>query len=158
MNGNYSGIPSPVNLDLNSMSSWGTTPIQGTPVVPLPGLGGSGNEGIDWGGTSKLLDNAKGFDLGALGESLGGAADWLGSDTGQGVMGALQGLANSWMAFQKLDLARDQFDFNKSAWQQQYDNQASLTNTRLEDRQRARLGANPDGYESVGSYMKKHGV
>lgn len=78
---------------------------------------------------------------------------WL--STGFGVA---KDLATSWMAMQQLDLAKDQFNFQKDAWTKQFDTQASLTNTRLEDRQRARLGANPTGYQSVGDYMKENGV
>lgn len=70
----------------------------------------------------------------------------------------INGLAQSWMGFKQLGLAKDQFNFQKDSFIKQYDQQASSMNTQLEDRQRARLGANPNGYQSVGDYMSNNGV
>ena len=71
---------------------------------------------------------------------------------------AVGGLANSWLGFQQLGLAEDQFKFQKDAFKQNFNQQAQTINTQLEDRQRARLGANPTGYRSVSEYMNENKV
>ncbi|WP_051299014.1 hypothetical protein [Marinobacterium litorale] len=71
---------------------------------------------------------------------------------------ALSGLAQSWQGMKQLDLAEDQLNFQKKAFSQQFENQRTLTNNQLRDRQAARLAADPSAYESVDSYMKKYGV
>lgn len=70
----------------------------------------------------------------------------------------LGGLAQSWLGFKQLGLAKDQFNFQKDAFTQNYNMQAQTMNRQLEDRQRARLSANPNGYQSVGEYMSKNEV
>lgn len=70
----------------------------------------------------------------------------------------LGGLAQSWLGFQQLGLAKDQFNFQKDAFTQQYNQQATDVNRQLADRQRARLGANPGGYQSVGEYIAENGA
>lgn len=76
-------------------------------------------------------------------------------------MQGLGGLAQSWLGFQNLNLAKDQFNFQKDSFLQQYDQQANMLNTQMEDRQRARLNgrsAENTGYKSIGDYMTDHGA
>ena len=68
------------------------------------------------------------------------------------------GLAESWLGMQQLGHAKDQFAFQKDSWQKQYDNQATLTNANLRDRQSARVAAAPGAYQSVGGYMNQNKV
>lgn len=74
-----------------------------------------------------------------------------------GGLGALQGLANSWLGFQQLGLAKDQLGFQKDAFNKNYANNVSLTNSQLEDRQRARVAANPNA-TAVTDYMNQNRV
>ena len=71
---------------------------------------------------------------------------------------AFSGLANAWMGKQQLDLARDSLNTSRQQFAANFNNQAQTTNTRLEDRQRARVASNPGAYESVGSYLDRNRV
>jgi len=77
---------------------------------------------------------------------------------GGSALGALQGLGNAYMGMRQYGLAKDQFKFQKQAFEKNFNVQKGLTNARLEDRQRARVAANPNAYESVGDYMNKYGI
>lgn len=157
------------------MTGWNTVPS-----LPLPGTGGPGwknspatmaqatasaqaamNTGIL--GTEGSLSDKWMESQGAFGhDAMFGGVDQKTGIATKGwvdpVMGAVGSLADSWLAMQQLDLARDQFNFQKDAFSKQFENQRSLTNTRLRDRQRARLGANPNAYQSEAEYMSKNGV
>ena len=50
-------------------------------------------------------------------------------------------------------LAKKTLEENKRQFQMNYDAQKQSTNTRLEDRQRARVASNSGAYQSVGDYM-----
>ena len=73
-------------------------------------------------------------------------------------LGAVSGLGNLWMGMQNYGLAKDQLDFQKDAYTKNYAAQAKTTNASLEDRQRARVAANPAAYVSVSDYMAKNGI
>lgn len=70
---------------------------------------------------------------------------------GQSLLGGFLGMRQYGLAKEQLEESRRQFDKNFAA-------QQKLTNTRLEDRQRARYASNPGAYRSPGEYMKEHGV
>jgi hypothetical protein len=72
--------------------------------------------------------------------------------------GGVSSIADLWSGMQQLNLARDQLAFQKDAFNKNWAAQRTTTNTALADRQRARLGANPTGYESLDSYMGKNGI
>lgn len=55
-------------------------------------------------------------------------------------------------------LAEDAFKENQRQFNINYAAQKSLTNSQLEDRQRARVASNPTGYQSVGDYMNQNGI
>jgi hypothetical protein len=77
------------------------------------------------------------------------------ANTGLGVANAALG---AWQSMQQMDLARDQLAFQKDAFAKNWAAQRKTTNSALADRQNARLGANPTGYESLDSYMAKNGI
>lgn len=73
-------------------------------------------------------------------------------------LGAGQGLLNAFMGMQQYGLAKKTLEENKRQFQLNYDAQKTTTNAALEDRQRARLAANPGAYESLSSYMDKNRI
>lgn len=82
---------------------------------------------------------------------------------GEGEMGqfglqAGQGIFNGWLGMQKLDLAKNELRENKRQFDMNWGAQKNLTNSRLEDRQRARNAANKGGHQSTDEYMSRHGV
>lgn len=74
--------------------------------------------------------------------ALGGANSLL-----QGYLGMRQ------YALAKKSLAEGRRQFNVN-----FDAQRKLTNSQLEDRQRARVASGNSGYESVSDYMQKYGI
>jgi len=62
------------------------------------------------------------------------------------------------MGKKQLDMAKDQLDFQKKAFEKNYAAQRQRTNTQLRDRQKRRAYERPDYYQSVGAYMKENGV
>ena len=81
-------------------------------------------------------------------------------DPGWGGMalGAAGGLASAFMGMKQYGLAKETLANNKQQFAAQYDAQKKMTNSAMDDRQRARVASNPGAYESVGSYMAKNGV
>ena len=81
------------------------------------------------------------------------------SQYGSTITGGLQAAGGLWGAYngmQQTKLAKQQMANSLNQWNKNYANQVSSYNTRLEDRQRARVGSNPNAYESVDSYMQKN--
>ena len=77
---------------------------------------------------------------------------------GMPALSAVQGIGNAWMGMKQYGLAKDQFNFTKEQFAKNFGAQQKLTNSRLEDRQRARIASNPGAYQSVGTYMKENGI
>lgn len=77
---------------------------------------------------------------------------------GGAALGLIQGLGSAYMGMKQYGLARDQLQFSKDAFNKNYAAQAKMTNSMLEDRQRARMASNPGAYQSVGDYMAKNGI
>lgn len=104
----------------------------------------------------------------------GGLSGWLrdsgvlnqyganGQMTGQGwgglALGVGQGLLSAYMGMKQYGLYKDQLNESKRQFGLNFDAQKRTTNAQLEDRQRARLAANPGAYESVADYMSKYGI
>ena len=81
------------------------------------------------------------------------------SQYGSTITGGLQAAAGLWGAYngmQQTKLVKQQMANSLNQWNKNYANQVASYNTRLEDRQRARVGSNPNAYESVDSYMQKN--
>ena len=80
---------------------------------------------------------------------------------GTGV-GALSNLFNIYSGFKGLNLAEDQFDFNRGLAQTNLQNQSNLTNERLATRQNTRAlsrGLSPEQAQAeVAQFMQKYGV
>lgn len=124
-----------------------STPLGGTPTNAqiFSDIGGQAPQGI-FGGIGQWLK-----DSGAFGTR--DQQGWAGP--------ALQGvssLANMYMGMKQYGLAKDQLAFQKDSFNKQYDANRTLTNSRLEDRQAARVASNPGAYQSVGDYMNQNKV
>lgn len=118
---------------------------------------------------SPLLDNqATGFNntAGSFGSSLSGSGfDTFSLDNapsmlqyGQLGLGAANGLLSGYLGLNNLSLAKKQASQAQNNWNKQWDANVKTTNAALGDRQAARVASNPNGYESVDSYMKKYGI
>lgn len=68
------------------------------------------------------------------------------------------GLFNAYMGMKQYGLFKDQLNFQKESFARNYDAQRTSMNTQLEDRQKARIAANPGAYQSVGEYMDKNRI
>jgi len=135
---------------VSSLSNWSPDKGYGQltlPVTDVPG-GDAVNSGTNW--------------LGSFGNWLtGGKDDVTGKVTNSGlgsILGVAQGLGNAYMGMQQLSLAKKALAQSKEQFGKNYEAQKRTTNASLEDRQRARLAANPGGYESVGNYMQKNAI
>ena len=73
-------------------------------------------------------------------------------------LGALSGLGNLFMGMQNYGLAQDQLKFQKDAYNKNYAAQTKTLNTQMEDRQAARIAANPTAFASVSDYMAKNRI
>ena len=71
---------------------------------------------------------------------------------------AASALMNGYLGMQNYGLAKDQFNFQKDAFNKNWAAQSKLTNASLSDRQAARVASNPTAYQSVSDYMKANGV
>jgi hypothetical protein len=132
----------------------------------------------DYGST--LFPTTNGLDMSGGGATSGGNGGWgaglnqwlnesgvLGSTDANGIktqgwgglaMSGAQSLGNLWMGMQQYGLAKDTFNENKRQFGLNYDAQRKSTNSRLEDRQAARVASNPGAYQSISEYMKKNGI
>lgn len=72
-------------------------------------------------------------------------------------MNGANALLSGYLGFKQFGLAKDQLNFQKQSFNQNFEARRAETNRNLEDRQRARVAAD-SGAESVESYLKKHGV
>ena len=79
-----------------------------------------------------------------------------------GILPTGLGLANSlfsgWMGMKNYGLAKDQLKFTKNAFNKNFQAQANLINSELEDRQRKRVRTDPDKAQGVAEYMSQYGV
>ena len=134
--------------NLNKIPLLPQSPVQGN--APVADVAGSYTADPAQGYFSKLLLGERGFNP-------DGSVTQAASPVLTGIQ-AFSGLANAWMGKQQLDLAKKSLDVNRQQFAANFNNQAQLTNTRQEDRQRARVASNPGAYESVGSYMDRNRV
>lgn len=126
---------------LASLSSFGASPTSAPAVAsPVPAALGD----VDPSFLDGLLGytNNKGFQPG-----WGGAA-----------LGALQGIGNAFMGMKQYGLAEDALKEQKRQFNLNYGAQKSAFNSQIEDRQRARVAANPGAYDDAATYMKKYGL
>ena len=71
---------------------------------------------------------------------------------------AAGGLASTFLGMKQYGLAKQTLEENKRQFDLNYAAQRQTTNTRLEDRQRARVASNANAYQSVGDYMAVNGI
>lgn len=155
LNLNWGNQPNPTGFSAMDYLPGGYTaqdPSIAMPVLPAAALGG---------GAGVPAAPAAGYDP-SWWDRLIGYRDPVNNTQTAGWGGlALTGLStigNAWMGMKQYDLMKDQLAFQKDAFNKNYANQTQMINTQLEDRQRARVGANPNAYESVASYMDKNRV
>lgn len=73
-------------------------------------------------------------------------------------LGAASGLASAFMGMKQYGLAKETLAQNKAQFDMNYGAQKQMTNSSLEDRQRARVASNGGAYQSVNDYMATNGV
>lgn len=150
-------------------------PPQVSPTIDFSKLLGYGNyAGYDNMSNSSILGEFAGGPGGSLQIAKGGGMfdNMLGPNGwGNLALGGASMLGDLFMGMKQYGLAKDTLKFNKEQFWKQYDAQKNLTNSQLEDRQRARLAAdtvqgangqsvaNPNSnYRSVSDYMTQYGV
>lgn len=124
-------------------------------------------------GRSSLLDNSQ-YDMSKWGNPAGGnnpqemgwfqkyitgGKDSLGNSY-NGIapfVGLAKGGMDAYLGYQQLKLAKEALSFQKDAFSKQFENQRTLTNAQLRDRQRAR-NSSAGGHQSEGAYMAQNGV
>ena len=154
-------------FDPTSMTQWGqlgtgtygdsiAVPQQeffSRPVVPT-----------DWTKQAMIDVNGPNFNSGAINMSGPGAnsgflSGMLGPNGWGGLaLNAAGGLASTYLGMKQYGLAKQTLEENRRQFDLNYAAQRKTTNTRLEDRQRARVASNPGAYQSVGDYMATNGV
>ena len=140
---------------------WFNVVTQSQPLIPSFGQNlGQGNTLIN--SLSRISPGNIGQRIGDWSRNSGfiGTRDPVSGQMSQGwgglALGAGQALMNGLMGMRQYGLARRQFEFQKNAWNQNMANQRKTINTQMEDRQRARVAANPTAYQSVGEYMNQN--
>ena len=74
------------------------------------------------------------------------------------VGGLAKGVFDAYNAYKADKLAKEQFAFTKMNTNRNFQAQANVTNSRLADRQAARVARDPNHFTSVSEYMNKYGV
>ena len=121
------------------------TPLQNAPIVGDPSfIAGANPTAAGVGGETSFWDGMIGTR-----EQPG----WGGF-----ALGAAQTAVSGYLGWKQLQLAKSQLKESKRQFNLNFGAQQKLTNSRLEDRQRARVAYDPGGYESVSSYMQKNGI
>lgn len=100
--------------------------------------------------TPSFMQKLTGYTDPNTGMGVGGFGN-LALGTGQALLGGYLGMKQYGLAKKQLGESKRQFDKN-------FKMQKDLTNTRMEDRQRARVASNPGHWDSVEDYMKKNRV
>lgn len=113
--------------------------LRNTQFNMTPGILPSG--GLDTGGLN--LANT----TNPTGGGMGGNWSWFGDNQQAGVIPAAitgaNALAQGWLGFQQLGLAKDNLAFQKDAFNKNYGNQRQLTNQQLVERQQYKANVNP---------------
>lgn len=120
----------------------------------------------DVGTTGSTMMNYQGLGLDGLdyyqstAAPTGGLSNWMSnnSDLLKAGIGLFTGGLGAWNGFQQNKLMERNMNMQASQFREQMNLSKSNYNSKLEDRQRARVASNPTAYESVDSYMKKYGA
>ena len=94
------------------------------------------------------------------GATAGGLNNWMTNNTDllKAGVGLFTGGLGAWNGFQQNKLMERNMNMQAAQFREQMNLSKSNYNSKLEDRQRARVASNPTAYESVDSYMKKYGA
>ena len=148
-----------------TMGQFGVPQMPQLPQVQVPGADLNPMAGFGQPSPGFLPDGSSYGQMGPLAQGAGGGSIWdsfLSKDGAQGwgntAMGVAGGLFNAWQGMKQYGLAKETLETNKQQFAQQFGAQQKMTNSRMEDRQAARVASNPGAYQSVGDYMKKNGV
>lgn len=134
----------PVSMPMSSALSWGSGLGAGIAAAPTP------VPAADSGGLM-------GFLRGQPGVSGDGLTGWLGNGQNLGTLvNGLSALSSAWLGYNQLKLAKDQFGFQKEAFQKNFANQTKNYNTSLEDRIRGRTADYAGKESDVQAYLNKH--
>lgn len=114
-------------------------------MTAVPPVGSTGSTGSNWFRDSGFLSRRN--TDGTIDGGWGGLA-----------IGSAQALGNLYLGLQQYNLAKDTLANNKAQFERNFNAQRTTTNAQLEDRQRARVAANPGAYQSVGDYMEQNRV
>ncbi len=119
--GNYVSDLQSTGLNLGSMSQWGNSSSLSQGLGGVQQGTGFGQSGFN---ANQIAPIAGQGDNSLFSRSsLFGGTDALGNQTSgwaAPAIGAASGLAQSWLGFQNLGMAKDQLSFQKSAWQDQF--------------------------------------
>jgi hypothetical protein len=162
------GMPAPaLPADYASMSTYGAMPAVDYGLDYSGGFGSTGFNpnsmggiGFQANGSTIATPNLTGG-IGGGGGS-GSGWSWLNTRDQQGVLGpaiaGVSALGSMYLGMKQYNLAKDSLAFQKDAFAKNFETQKTLTNSQLEDRQRARVASNAGAYQSVGDYMNQNGV
>lgn len=149
---------------LASLQQWGGNPQSTLQSLGQNALGSNAVSDFDFangafGAANTLAPGGQGNGLSFMDYVLGGKAQ-DGTQTlgvASPLIGLGKGIMDGYLGLQNLELARDSFEFQKDAFSKQFENQRTLTNAQLRDRQRAR-NSSGGGYQSTDAYMAQNGV
>lgn len=140
-------------IDWANMNNWGNTGAAMPAAAGLPPItemsAMPGMSGVAGAAAPGFMDKMLGY-RGADGTQFNG---WGGM-----ALGAASGLMNGYVGLQQLGLYKDQLAQSKKQFDINFGAQQKLTNSRLEDRQRARVASNSSTYQSVGDYMNQNRI
>lgn len=156
--------PTSLTPQINPQGATSVLPPTSVGGFQLPDPAGITEFGADKGIIGALADKSPTLGGGGGGGLFGGFLGTTDANNvktegwGTPVLGAVSGALNTYLGMKQYGLAKDKLAEGKREYDANYAAQKQTTNASLEDRQRARLAANPGGYESVGSYMNKNGI
>ena len=125
------------------MASWGNTPAAGATGAINTSQFMSPQMLANYAAPTGIADKLRDFN----------------SQYGSTITGGLQAAAGLWGAYngmQQTKLAKQQMANSLNQWNKSYANQVSSYNTRLEDRQNARVAAQGANQQDTASYMAKN--
>lgn len=136
----------------DSMSMWGSGDVPNYSLAPIAGIDPlQGLKDVQIPGISDVAGGAQ--PGGGLLGNFAGKDGW-----GNTAISGLGALASAFMGMKQYGIAKQTLAENKRQFELNYGAQRQTTNTRLEDRQRARVASNPGAYQSVGDYMNTNGI
>jgi len=142
--------------------SYGSMSYFGAPETVPPTSPASWTSGYD---IPNAMGNTAGYGMPALPGTFDFLKDknfWIGTREQPGAIGlglqAAAGIAGTFMGMKQYGLAKQRLQDQKDQFNMNYAAQRTTTNAQLEDRQRARVAANPNAYESVGVYMDRNRI